>query len=146
MADGMDGIKAKLRAAKPTKPPLKIRKFGEMLEPNLTSQYLVKGIIETAAVALIYGESGCGKTFLTLDLALHVAAGWEWFGRKVRQGRVVYVAAEAGASIERRVAAFYQHKCGDLSELEFGAGQSRRSLPPRQRRRHRPTGRGHRAR
>src|SRR2546430_552041 len=56
-------------------------------------------------MAVLYGESGSGKTFLALHLALCVAAGTEFFGHRVRRAGVVYIAAEAGRGIENRVAA-----------------------------------------
>ena len=40
-----------------------------------------------------------------LDLALHVAAGRDWHGVKVRGGPVVYVAGEGGFGIGNRIAA-----------------------------------------
>jgi len=101
--------------------PLEVVTFAEMLEPNLDTRSLVKGLLDTAAIALIYGESGCGKTFFALDLALHIAAGRDWFGRKVTRGRVVYVAAEAGRSIRNRVAAFAIEKWRRDEEIDFVA-------------------------
>jgi KaiC/GvpD/RAD55 family RecA-like ATPase len=78
----------------------------EQMCPRLDGRPLVKGFLEQEQISLWVGESGCGKTFLVLDLSLHIAAKLDWFGRKVEQGVVVYVAAEAGRSIINRVAAF----------------------------------------
>lgn len=72
---------------------------------NLNSEYLIKGVINYGDYAVVYGPSGDGKTFFTIDLALHIAAGLPWRGKRVHQYMVVYVAAEAGHSIERRFAA-----------------------------------------
>lgn len=101
--------------------PLEILSFADLQEPNLNTRSLVKGLLENTAIALIYGESGSGKTFLALDLALHIASGREWFGLAVTKGRVVYVAAEAGRSIRNRVAAFALQECGDQTEVDFAA-------------------------
>ena len=67
-------------------------KFAEM-RPRLDGRPLIKGMIEREQTSLIFGESGSGKTFLALDRDLHIAAGLDWFGRKVTQGGVVYVAS-----------------------------------------------------
>lgn len=67
-------------------------------------EWLVQNLIEQAAVAAVTGEPGSAKTFFLIDLALHVAAGEPWFGRKVQQGAVIYVAAEAASSVKRRAA------------------------------------------
>jgi KaiC/GvpD/RAD55 family RecA-like ATPase len=78
----------------------------EDIRPRLDGRSLIKGLLEREQTSLIVGESGCGKTFLALDMALHVAAGREWLGRRVAEGGVVYVAAEAGRSIFNRIAAW----------------------------------------
>ena len=39
----------------------------------------------------------------------HVAAGLPWFGRRVSQGAVLYIAAERAALVERRMAALRLH-------------------------------------
>ncbi len=70
---------------------------------------LVKGLLDRGAMSVKFGLYGCGKTFSSLDLACHVALGWPWFGRKTRQGPVVYIAAEGGLGIEERLTAFRYH-------------------------------------
>lgn len=117
-----DAIARRLKEAKPQPKPLVVVPFAEMLEPNLKTRSLVKGVLDAATLVLIFGEAGCGKTFLVLDMALHIAMGQEWFGRRVTRGRVVYVAAEAGRSIQNRVAAWAQKKCGDQdADPDFAA-------------------------
>src|SRR6185437_13276494 len=96
----------KPRADAKRQEPIKISSLSEMLEPDLNKSALVKGVLDRGTLALVYGEPSCGKTFLTLDMVLHIAMGRAWFGHRVRKGRVVYVAAEAGKSIQNRVAAF----------------------------------------
>ena len=61
-----------------------------------------------------------GKTFLALDLALHVAADLNWHGAKVRAtGPVIYVASEGGRGIRNRIAAVKQEN-PDLSKAAGG--------------------------
>jgi KaiC/GvpD/RAD55 family RecA-like ATPase len=91
----------------PTRGSIELVRFADM-KPRLDGRPLVKGLLDREQTSLVFGESGCGKTFLALDIGLHVAAGEEWFGRRVEPGGVVYVAAEAGRSIVNRVAAFKQ--------------------------------------
>ena len=118
-----DQITALLDRARPT--PLtrgrtiELVPFADLLKPNLENPFIVKGLLPTAAIALVIGESGCGKTFLITDAALHIADGREWFGRRVRRGKVVYVAAEAGRSIGNRIAAFAEAKWDGCSEVAF---------------------------
>jgi KaiC/GvpD/RAD55 family RecA-like ATPase len=90
------------------------------LRPRLDGQPLIRELLEREQTSVIYGEAGCGKTFLALDIALHIAAGLEWFGRKVAGGAVVYCACEAGRSIANRVEAFKRaHGYDDDSNLPF---------------------------
>ena len=55
---------------------------------------------------MVFGPSNVGKTFVVLDLALHVATGEPWRGCKVIAGPVLYIAAEGGGGIRNRIAAF----------------------------------------
>lgn len=61
------------------------------------------------SLATLYGPSGAGKTFLTLDWALHVATGSYWHGNPVHTGPVVYVIAEGASGIGRRIDAWSSH-------------------------------------
>jgi hypothetical protein len=79
------------------------------IEPQLVGFWLIKRLLPAQGMALIYGHPGSGKTFLAFDFAAHVALGWEWNGRKVKQGLVVYVAAEGVNGLKNRVAAFRKH-------------------------------------
>lgn len=78
--------------------------FDDM-KPQLTGGYLVKGLLGSSGMAVIYGAPGSGKTFFALRLGLSVAAGTPFFGRRTRKSGVVYLAAEAGRSIANRVVA-----------------------------------------
>jgi AAA domain/Bifunctional DNA primase/polymerase, N-terminal len=76
---------------------------------TLIGEPLIKGLLDCGAFSAIYGRYGSGKTFLTLDIAFHIAAGRPWQGRKVKAGLVVYVAAEGGHGIHKRIAALRDH-------------------------------------
>ncbi len=75
------------------------------IELPTTTPDLVRGLLPRTGLAVVYGPPGCGKSFLVLDVTLHIAAGRDWAGRRVRQAGVVYVAAEAGEGFKRRVVA-----------------------------------------
>lgn len=71
--------------------------------------WMVKGLIESESLSLIFGPSGAGKSFLVFDLLAAVARGTRLLGHKVRQGTVLLVAAENGRSSNRRKAAYERH-------------------------------------
>ena len=79
--------------------------FAEV-NPDLNSRGVIKGLINAGETSLIVGAPQSGKTFFTLDAALHVAGEPTWRGHTIRNGSVVYVAAEAGRGIINRVAAW----------------------------------------
>ena len=106
--------------AAPRKPKMIIEWFGEAADSALSepANQLIEGILDEGGLSVNYGDSGSGKTFVTLDLAFHVGAGMEWNGKKVRRGLVVYVAAEGGKRIKRRIAALqkrYRQDYGDVA-------------------------------
>jgi hypothetical protein len=82
--------------------------------------WLIKGILPQAGLCVIYGDSGSGKTFFTLDLAGAVARGTPWRGKKVKKGRVVMVCAEGAGGFRNRLDAFAQHNGIDLADFDLG--------------------------
>lgn len=76
--------------------------FASMPDPDS----LIEGVLEKNSLNMLYGAPGTGKSFIALDIALHVAYGRPWMGRSVCQGGVLYVAAEGGASLGRRLRAW----------------------------------------
>lgn len=72
-------------------------------------KYLVKGWLDKGGMSVVYGASNSGKTFVALDIACHIALGWDWRDMRVRQGSVVYIAGEGGLGIQERLTAFKQH-------------------------------------
>jgi hypothetical protein len=81
-----------------------------------TAEPLIEGLLDEGALSVIYGDSNSGKTFVALDMAFHVATGAAWNGKSVKRGLVVYVAAEGGKRIKRRLAALkkrYRQEFGD---------------------------------
>ena len=78
------------------------------------ASYLVKGVFPDKGVAAIYGPSASGKTFLTLDVALAVARGTPWFGHRVKQAAVIYIAAEGESGISDRLRAALGSESGEV--------------------------------
>ena len=75
------------------------------IEFQLNREYVVKEWIDRDAISCMFGEPGTGKSFLALDIGHHVQRGAAWNGCRVRQGNVLYIAAEGGALFANRVAA-----------------------------------------
>ena len=101
--------------------------FGD-LQPNLETNDFVEGLLTESAMSIIYGESNCGKTFFTCDLALHIALGRKWFDRDVDLGGVIYAALEGKHGIQNRIAAFRLHHGLDDAILPFAVIPSQINL------------------
>ena len=70
---------------------------------------LVGGVFDLNTLAMIYGKSGSGKSYLALDIALSIASGREWAGREVVQAPVMLVLAEAENTWSPRVSAWAKY-------------------------------------
>jgi hypothetical protein len=95
--------------------------FFDDIEPCLDVRDFVQGVLVEEGAAVVYGESNAGKTFWTTDLALHVAAGKEWNGRRVEGGGVIYCVLEGGAGFRNRVAAWRSANYLDGAGIPFAA-------------------------
>lgn len=89
------------------------------LSAQAAPRYLVKHLLDEGAASVVYGPPNCGKTFLCLDLGLAVARGIAWREKRVNGGAVVYLAAEAGHGIRKRLDAYATHHGIDPSEVPF---------------------------
>lgn len=85
---------------------LPVLTIPELRARNAAMNWLVKRFIPAESVGLFFGASGTFKSFIALDLALHVAHGMKWMGQKTKKGSVLFIAAEGGAGVWRRVDAW----------------------------------------
>lgn len=63
-------------------------------KPIPEREWLVEGLIPGRTVTLFSGDGGSGKSLLSLQLAVAVAAQAPWLGKWVTPGRVIYMSAE----------------------------------------------------
>jgi 5S rRNA maturation endonuclease (ribonuclease M5) len=79
--------------------------------------YLPQGL------ALLFGQSNCGKSTLAIDLAMAVSLGSPWRSRiAVEKAPVVYLAAEQGASVPYRLRAwldYHGHSQEEVIRIPF---------------------------
>jgi hypothetical protein len=103
---------AKLDAEVITLDAKRLRRFKLMpfnsISLTTDRRYLVKGIVPYPGLTVIWGPPKSDKSFWTLDLAMHVALGREYRGRRVQQGPVVYCCFEGQSGVSARVEAFRQ--------------------------------------
>lgn len=82
-------------------------------------QYIIKGVLPQATLGVLFGESGSGKSFITLDMCFAIAQGLPWRGLRTKQGRVVYIVAEGAQGFRNRRLAYARHH--SLSEASNAA-------------------------
>jgi hypothetical protein len=85
------------------------RTFKFVLVADLEYQapeYIIDELFETETLGLIFGDPGCGKSFLAVDIALSVASGTPFHDREVKQGSVFFIAGEGHNGLARRFAAW----------------------------------------
>ncbi len=68
--------------------------------------WLIQDFIETDSLALLFGDPGTYKSFLAIAFGCAVASGKEFFGHKVKQGPVVFIAGEGTNGLARRFKAW----------------------------------------
>jgi hypothetical protein len=79
------------------------------MRPGAEPLYLIDELLPIRGLVDIWGKPKCFKSFITLDMMLHVAMGWEYQDRAVRQGTVVYCAFEGAHGYKKRVEALRRH-------------------------------------
>ncbi|MBZ9654029.1 AAA family ATPase [Phyllobacterium lublinensis] len=83
------------------------------------TEYTVQDLATNRGLMIVYGAPGCTKTFNAVYLCACIADGRDYFGKKVKQGAVIYVAAEAGAGLRKRILATIKG-CGFNRDLPIG--------------------------
>jgi hypothetical protein len=79
------------------------------LSPILNGNWLIKNVLPAEGLGVIFGRPGSGKTFSVMDIAMHVAGGIKWRGKKVTPADVSYVSPEAGRLGVNRVIGWSRH-------------------------------------
>lgn len=81
-------------------------------QPVIDGFWLIEDWLPKTGIAAVYGHPGSGKSFLTIDMAAHVAAGVPWAGKHVERGLVVYVVAEGQTGFRNRL--FAMQRAGKI--------------------------------
>ena len=115
---GSDAAEAILDAAKAEAQEYYFTRASSYLGQPAPLRWIIKGWLPDSSVNMVYGESGAGKTFLTLDMACCIASGKAWHGHKTKQGIVVYMAGDGNYGLRQRVTAWCrQNNITDLDNL-----------------------------
>jgi len=91
--------------------------------------WLIKNVLPRADLVVMFGASGSGKSFMALDLAVHITQGKAWRNHKTKRGRVVYIAAEGAGGFRKRLQAYAKHHSIEVTDLkDLGIVQAQPNL------------------
>ncbi len=85
-----------------------------------SSDWLVKDIFPRTGLGAIFGQSGSGKSFLTLHFLAALSQGSTWFGFDVEACRAMYFSLEGVTPIQKRVRAYKRKGISDFDNTYFG--------------------------
>ena len=88
----------------PPKPPMQFITFGEATQLTAPAE-LVRGVLPAVGIGYLFGPSGTFKTFIAMQIGLHVSQGWPLAGHKAKRRPVYYLLLEGGAGLGKRTRA-----------------------------------------
>lgn len=92
----------------PLRPPKYHLRPGASITDLPELEWRIKGVLPSQGLAVIYGPSASGKSFLALDMAAAIVLGGPWFGHVVKRSTVVYIPLEGEGGIPKRIKAWQQ--------------------------------------
>jgi len=88
-----------------TPPSMQLLSAGEVMKQP-SPGWLIDGVLPESGLAMLYGPPGQGKTFVALSMVKAVVCGSPWLDKyRTLKGTVLYVAAEGGGGLRRRLEA-----------------------------------------
>tara|TARA_R110000868_G_scaffold304136_2_gene564641 strand:+ start:1029 stop:3206 length:2178 start_codon:yes stop_codon:yes gene_type:complete len=119
-SDAFSGLPDTVFTDDPPEDPMRVVGAGGQFKRQ-SPGWWIKGVVPRQKFILVYGPPGSGKSFFVLHMAGCIAREKAWFGRRVRKGRVIVVAAEGGASYGDRTHAYARHHGIQSHEFDIGA-------------------------
>jgi hypothetical protein len=104
------------------KPTFEVKPFDLFTrEPLPDPQWLIEPLFEKDSQVVLWGESGCGKSFVALSWAMAIATGTPWLGRwPVKKEKVLYCVGEGERGMQRRGrAGSIEYGFESIPDLEF---------------------------
>ena len=96
---------------------LDVKGIKSLPNPN----YLIDKLVIETALGFVYGAPGCGKSFITIGMALSIAAQQaQWFGRDIKKtGPVIYISSEGVGDMKYRIAAWERETGINADDVPF---------------------------
>lgn len=107
----------------PTQPALPVVRAADLHDPDQTGRWLIETLFPRSGVGIIGGAPKCGKSWLSLDLALSVASSTpclDTFPVAASGSVLLYMAEDAGSVVKQRLAGICSHRGLNLCALPIG--------------------------
>jgi len=102
--------------ASDTFPLLSLAELAALPPPS----WLIDGLVSDSGLSILYGDPGSGKSFVTIDMALRLALGWDWHGAETKRVGVLYIAGEGVRGLGNRIKGWrLKHDVPDDAEIPF---------------------------
>lgn len=102
----INAIAATLQA-NPALDMLWVKADAALMRPT---EYLIDNWLPEKTFSIFYAPPGCGKSFIALDMAMHIASKQpSWCGNSIRGGDVVYLVGEGYHGFRKRHVAWARH-------------------------------------
>lgn len=104
-----------------------LRRLSDItLEPI---QFLIDGFIPQGSLSMLFGDPGCGKSFLAIDIAMCIATGSSFHSKPVKRGAVIYIAGEGYRGLTQRAWAWAAHKEIPIDNAEIYISRTSVDIP-----------------
>lgn len=105
-----------LSEAPDTFPLLSLDELAALPPPS----WLVDGLVSDSGLSILYGDPGSGKSFVTIDMAMRLALGWDWHGAQTKRVGVLYIAGEGVRGLGNRIKGWrLKHGVPDDADIPF---------------------------
>lgn len=96
---------------------LDVKGIKSLPNPN----YLIDKLMIETALGFVFGAPGCGKSFITIGMALSISAKQaQWFSRDIKKnGPVIYISSEGVGDMKYRIAAWERETGVNADEVPF---------------------------
>lgn len=93
---------------------------GDQITQLPAVEWLIPGVLQRNSLAALYGAPKSFKSFLAVDIALHLTNGRDWRRRtSIQPIRVLYVAAEGAPGVGPRAAAWCDYHDGHMTGMSW---------------------------
>jgi hypothetical protein len=113
-----DKLLAIIGALGPWTPTSLIKSSAEFIAGYVPPDYILDGLLQQGFLYSLTGQTGAGKTSVTMRLAASTALGIIFAGRETKKSRVLYLAAENPDDARMRWIALAQHMFFDPKSIE----------------------------